>query len=334
MKKIAIVGCGRISVKHIEAIHQTGIAKITAFCDIDFEKARLLADLHGGTPYRLIEEMISCNKFDLIAVLTESGNHAEHVIALVKCGCDILVEKPMALSTSDAKDMIDAAGAAGIKLYEVKQNRYNKAIWALREAYNRDKFGDLILGTIRVRWCRTQDYYDQAPWRGTWSLDGGVLSNQAVHHLDMLIWFMGPVESISAKSITAGVEIEAEDTIACVLKFKSGALGIIEATTAIRPKNVEGSISIVGSKGFAEIGGIAMNDIVHWQFSDSNESSLEGDFEEPDNVYGFGHSALYDDLLGISAGETRLVLGAEAYEIITVLEAAYESAKSGKEIFL
>jgi UDP-N-acetyl-2-amino-2-deoxyglucuronate dehydrogenase len=334
MKKIAIVGCGRISNKHIEAIRQTNQGEIIGFCDINLDKAELLAGIHGGRAYNSIKEMAADLSFDLVAVLTESGNHADHVVSLTECGCDILVEKPMALTRADAQKMVDAASAAGVRLYEVKQNRYNRAIVALREAYSLGRFGDLIMGTIRVRWCRTQDYYDQAPWRGTWSLDGGVLSNQAVHHLDMLIWFMGPVESISAKSITAGVDIEAEDTIVCILKFKNGALGIIEATTAIRPKNVEGSISIVGSTGFAEIGGIAMNEVVNWQFSESTSSDLKQNFEEPDGVYGFGHSALYDDLLGVSKEQTKLVTGSEALEIITVLEAAYESVKTNKEIFL
>ena len=190
------------------------------------------------------------------------------------------------------------------------------------------------MGTVRVRWCRTQEYYDDASWRGTWDLDGGVLSNQAIHHLDMLIWFLGPVESIFAKSLTANVQIEAEDTIACILKFKSGAIGIVEATTAIRPKNVEGSISIIGTNGFIEVGGVAMNDVTQWQFSDSENYKSKEKFEEPDSVYGSGHTSLYKDLLEESGDDSRIVRSDEAYEVISVLEAAYESARKGKEIFL
>jgi predicted dehydrogenase len=334
MKKVGIVGCGRILQKHIDAIRDSNEAKISAFCDIDLQKAQSLVDLYGGEAFKSIKEMMHNKNYDLIVVLTESGLHHKHVIELAKYGCDILVEKPMALNKSDAQDMIDACKKEKVKLYEVKQNRYNSAISPLREAFIQDRFGKLIMGTIRVRWCRTQDYYDEAPWRGTWRLDGGVLSNQAIHHLDMLIWFMGPVESISAKSVTANVEIEAEDTIACVLKFKSGALGIIEATTAIRPKNIEGSISLIGSNGFAEIGGVAMNEITNWQFSDSISSDLDYELEQPDSVYGSGHSALYLDLFDKLKGESKLVSAEEAYSIICVLDAAYESVRTGKEVFL
>ena len=334
MKKIAIVGCGHISTKHIDAVREIENAAVTAFCDVDFKKAQSLANQYGGNAYRSIDEMIRCETFDLASVLTSSGLHAAHVVELANAGCDLLVEKPMALCKSDAKIMVSAARKAGIRLYEVKQNRYNPAILALRKAYNQGRFGKLVIGTVRVRWCRTQDYYDQAPWRGTRELDGGVLGNQAVHHLDMLLWFMGSVESISAKSITANVDIESEDTIACVLKFKSGALGIIEATTAIRPRNVEGSISIVGCKGFAEIGGVMMDKIVNWQFSGSTEIDVaEGSYSD-DGRQVTGHHALYNELLGDPVVSSGLVSGDEAYGVVAVLEAAYESAATGREVFL
>jgi len=339
VNRVAIVGCGHISTKHVEALRKIENTAITAFCDVDLKRAQLLADQHGGKAYSSIEEMVSAENFDLVSVLTSSGLHAAHVVELSNAGCDLLVEKPMALSKSDAQIMLRAARKAGVKLYEVKQNRYNPAILALRRAYERGRFGKLILGTVRVRWCRTQDYYDQAPWRGSRELDGGVLGNQAVHHLDMLMWFMGPVKSIVAKSITANVDIESEDTIVCILKFESGALGVIEATTAIRPRNVEGSISIVGRNGFVEVGGVTMDKIVNWQFSDSEEIDqfeeigLSDEDDSAGSRHATGHLALYRELFGDLVTPSGLVSGEEACRVVEVLDAAYESASTGKEVF-
>ena len=179
-------------------------------------------------------------------MLTASGSHAQHVVELAPYGADIVVEKPMALTLEDADKMIEVCDRHGVRLFVVKQNRFNVPVVQLRKALDAGRFGKLVLGTVRVRWCRPQSYYDQDSWRGTWAHDGGVLTNQASHHIDLLEWMMGDVESVFAKSITALVDIEAEDTAIVTIKFKNGALGIIEATTAARPKDLEGSLSVLG----------------------------------------------------------------------------------------
>src|ERR1700722_6272048 len=184
-----------------------------------------------------MHEMVASTNPDVLVILTESGRHAEHAIALAPHGKHIIVEKPMALTLDDADEMIRACDRHGVRLFVVKQNRFNVPVTKLRQALERGRFGKLVLGTVRVRWCRRQDYYDQDAWRGTWALDGGVLSNQASHHIDLLEWMMGDVESVFAKARTALVDIETEDTGVVIIKFKNGALGIVEATTATRPKD-------------------------------------------------------------------------------------------------
>jgi UDP-N-acetyl-2-amino-2-deoxyglucuronate dehydrogenase len=263
MVKFALVGCGRIAKRHSELLGYNKIkgASLTAVCDIVEEKAKAIGEKFNIPYYTDMDEMMQEENIDVVSVLTESGNHAKHVINLAKYGKHIIVEKPMALTLNDADAMIKACDENRCKLFVVKQNRFNVPVVKLREVLEAGRFGKLVLGTVRVRWCRTQEYYDQAPWRGTWAMDGGVLTNQASHHIDLLEWMMGDVESVFAKSMTALVNIEAEDTAVVTLKFRNGALGIIEATTAIRPKDLEGSISILGEKGSVEIGGFAVNKI-------------------------------------------------------------------------
>jgi predicted dehydrogenase len=273
-----------------------------------------------------------------VVVLTESGNHAKHVIELARHKKHIIVEKPMALTIDDADAMIEACAANGVKLFVVKQNRFNVPVVKLREALDAGRFGKLVLGTVRVRWCRPQSYYDQDAWRGTWALDGGVLTNQASHHIDLLQWIMGDVESVFAKSTTALVDIEAEDTAVVVLKFKSGALGIIEATTAARPKDLEGSVSLLGEHGSVEIGGFAVNRMKSWAFTRPEPG--DGDVMEkysvnPPNVYGFGHQAYYEHVVDCLGSESpQLVDGLVGRRSLELIMAIYESIETGEEVFL
>ena len=242
MLKFALVGCGRISKRHSELLGNGQIqgATLAAVCDVVPAKADAVAKAFGAPAYIDMHEMMHREQPDVVVVLTESGRHAEHVIALAPYGKHLVVEKPMALTLDDADAMIKACDMHGVRLFVVKQNRFNVPVVKLREALEAGRFGRMVLGTVRVRWCRRQDYYDQDPWRGTWALDGGVLTNQASHHVDLLEWMMGDVESVFAKSMTALVDIEAEDTAVVLLKFRSGALGLIEATTATRPKGHRG----------------------------------------------------------------------------------------------
>jgi predicted dehydrogenase len=340
MLKFALVGCGRIAKRHSELLGHDQIkgAKLVAVCDIVEEKAKAIAEKFSVPYYTDMDEMMQKENIDVVSVLTESGNHAKHVINLAKYGKHIVVEKPMALTIDDADEMILTCHRNNCRLFVVKQNRFNVPIIKLREALEAGRFGRLFMGTVRVRWCRTQEYYDQAPWRGTWAMDGGVLTNQASHHIDLLEWMMGKVDSVYAKGIHALANIEAEDTAAVILKFRNGGIGIIEATTAARPKDLEGSLSILGEKGTVEIGGFAVNEMLHWQFGDElaeDKKILEKYSVNPPNVYGFGHQAYYEHVVDcILNDKPALVDGIEGRKSIELISAIYESMETRKEVFL
>jgi predicted dehydrogenase len=238
--KFAVVGCGRISERHLQALTSGSInAELVAVADINMERARGKAEKYGVPCYGDYHEMIKKHKnVDVIDILTPTGYHAEHVIDIARYGKHIVVEKPMALKVPDSEEMIRACRKGGGRLFIVQQNRFNKAIQAARAALERDQFGKLVLGTVRVRWMRYQGYYDQDAWRGTWALDGGVMSQQASHHLDLLQWFMGPIETMQCRIATRLMDIEVEDTAVATFQFKSGALGAFEATVATRPEDL------------------------------------------------------------------------------------------------
>jgi predicted dehydrogenase len=340
MLKVALMGCGRIAKRHSELLgfNQIDGASLVAVCDINESKAKVIGEKFNVPYFSDIEKLLHQVDVDLVAVLTESGNHAKHVVQVAKFGKHVLVEKPMALTLDDADRMIAACDGAGKKLFVVKQNRFNVPVVKLKEALGENRFGKLVLGTVRVRWCRPQEYYDQASWRGTWAMDGGVLTNQASHHVDMLEWMMGDVESVFAKANTSLANIEAEDTAVVTLKFKNGALGIIEATTASRPKDLEGSISILGEKGSVVIGGFAVNKMEHWAFKeerDEDKTVLEDFSVNPPNVYGFGHQAFYEYVVDCLVNEgPHLVDGLTGRKSLELINAIYESIETGKEVFL
>lgn len=340
MLKVAIVGCGRISVRHAQLLGENVIAgaKLIAVCDIDLQKASGVGAKYNVPAYSDMHGMMRVETPDLVVVLTESGNHARDVVALAPYGKHLMVEKPMALTLSDADAMIAACNEAGCRLFVVKQNRFNVPVVKLREALVAGRFGKLILGTVRVRWCRPQAYYDQDPWRGTWALDGGVLTNQASHHVDLLEWMMGDVESVFAMAQTSLANIEAEDTAVVTLRFANGALGIIEATTATRPSDLEGSISILGESGSVEIGGFAVNKMKAWKFVEpaAEDDEVLGKYSvNPPNVYGFGHQAYYEHVVDTLAnGTTALVDGLEGRRSLELITAIYESVETGLEVKL
>jgi UDP-N-acetyl-2-amino-2-deoxyglucuronate dehydrogenase len=335
---IALVGCGRIARRHADLLGGSHIrgARLVAVCDVKEQRAQELARTFGVPAYADMHEMATREPIDVFAVLTESGLHAEHVIALSAYGKHILVEKPMALTLDDADAMIQACDRHGIKLFVVKQNRFNVPVQKLRTALDEGRFGKLVLGTVRVRWCRTQAYYDQDAWRGTWALDGGVLSNQASHHVDLLEWMMGDVDTVFAHSSTALAKIEAEDTAVVLLRFRSGALGVIEATTAARPVDLEGSISLLGEGGSVEIGGFAVNQMKTWRFVDKrpDDERVMQDFSvNPPNVYGFGHQAYYDHVVDcINHDRPQLIDGLEGRRSLELITAIYESVETRREV--
>jgi len=297
------------------------------------------AAAHGGRPYTDLSDMVRTELPDLVAVCTPSGAHAAITLDLVRLGvANVVVEKPMALTVSDADAMVAACEEAGARLFVVKQNRYNRPVVKLREAVDSGRFGKLVLGAVRVRWCRRQDYYSQAAWRGTWAMDGGVFANQASHHIDLLVSLLGDVRSVSAFAATRLVDIEAEDTGVAILKFENGALGVIEATTAARPGNLEGSLSILGENGTVEVGGFALNEMAVWRFSDprpEDETILEEYRTNPPDVYGFGHHELLRDVVdAIRADRHPAVDGREGRKSLEVIAAIYESIATGREIRL
>lgn len=341
MLNFALIGCGRIAKRHADLLSSGNIpnAQLITVCDIIKEKAKGLGDSFGVPYYVDMHEMVRKESgIDVLSVLTPSGLHAQHVVALSKHGKHLVVEKPMALTLRDADEMIRACDEGGIKLFIVKQNRYNLPVQKLKEAIDRKRFGKLVMGTVRVRWCRDQRYYDQDAWRGTWGMDGGVFTNQASHHIDLLEWMMGEPESVFAKSSTALVDIETEDTGVAIIRFRNGALGVIEATTACRPKDLEGSISILGERGTVEIGGFAVNEMKTWQFVDAEEGDrevLERFKQNPPNVYGFGHQAYYSNVVDcILNNKQQLVDGLEGRKSLEMISAIYESIETGREVAL
>ncbi|MCV2368263.1 Gfo/Idh/MocA family protein [Roseateles oligotrophus] len=340
MIRIAIIGCGRIAKRHAELLGTGQIvgACLAAVCDIEPQRLKAFSERFGVPGFNSINGMLAMKDIDAVAVLTPSGMHAEHAIMVANAGKHVIVEKPMALRLEDADAMIAAAERNKVHLLVVKQNRFNVPVVKAREALDSGRFGQLVLGTVRVRWCRDQSYYAQDAWRGTWAQDGGVIANQASHHVDMLGWFMGPVESIHARGVRALVDIEAEDTAVATIKFRSGAVGIVEATNATRPKDLEGSLSVLGSGGTVEIGGFAVNKIRHWNFVDSKpeDSEVMDRFSvNPPNVYGFGHQAYYEHVVAVLEGrEQALVDGHEGRVSLELVAALYESMASGREVEL
>lgn len=338
--RFALVGCGRIAKRHSELLgyDQVSGAKLVAVCDVDESKSSLMGRKMNVPSYVDMHAMMQSEKIDVIVVLTESGNHAKNVVDLSRYGKHIVVEKPMALTLDDADAMIRACDEVGVKLFVVKQNRFNVPVLKLREALEQGRFGKLVLGTVRVRWCRPQEYYDQAPWRGTWGMDGGVLTNQASHHVDLLEWMLGDVDSVFAKSTTALAKIESEDTAVVTLKFRNGALGVIEATTAARPKDLEGSISLLGEGGTVVIGGFAVNRMETWNFVvpfPNDETVMERYSVNPPNVYGFGHQAYYEHVVDcIKNNRRHLVDGLEGRKSLELINAIYESIETGEEVSL
>lgn len=340
MLNFALVGCGRIAKRHSELLgfEQIKGARLIAVCDLIEEKSKKIGEQFSIAYYTDMHQMMRNEKIDVVVVLTESGNHAKDVIELSQYRKHIVVEKPMALKLDDADAMIRACDNASAKLFVIKQNRFNLPVLKLREALEQGRFGKLVLGTVRVRWCRHQSYYDQASWLGTSEMGGGVLANQASHHIDLLRLMMGDVESVFALSTNALAKIEAEDTAVAILKFRNGALGVIEATTATRPKDLEGSISILGEGGTVEIGGFAVNNIKVWNFVEtkpSDKNVIEKYSVNPPNVYGFGHQVYYEYVVNcISNNGPHLVDGLVGKKSLELINAIYESIKTGREVFL
>ncbi len=331
--KVAIIGCGRVSKNHWGPINDIEGFELASICDLQPERGQPLADKLSVPFYRDYDTMLQERPADIVCVLTPSGMHPHHVIDIIeKYGTHIVVEKPMALSQSDLVRMRNAAEKAKVKIFPIYQNRYNKAVQRVRLDLSEGRLGKIALGTVRLRWCRPQPYYDRDPWRGTWAMDGGALTNQGIHYIDLLQYLAGKVESVSAKMATQFVDVEVEDTFVATVKFLSGALGVIEVTTASRPDDFEASISILAEKGTAILGGLACNQLDCYTLDTTAET--ECSVEIPD-AYGFGHWDFFRDVLeDLDGGKPHPISFETGCDAINLLNALYRSAEEGREVFI
>ncbi|MFI5251630.1 MAG: Gfo/Idh/MocA family protein [Bacteroidota bacterium] len=333
--RFALIGCGAISKKHIESLRNIPDAELTAVCDIDKDAAAKTGQSYHVPYYTDAHELAKKEAFDVFVVVTPSGSHAQVILELVQYEKHFVVEKPLALRLFDVDEIIRACDTKGCKLFVVQQNRFNPPIVQLKKALEAGRFGKIVLATARVRWCRRQDYYDQKKWRGTWQWDGGVLANQANHHVDMLTWLIGDVDEVSSMSATRLVKIEAEDTIVACLKFHNGALGVIEATTATRPKDLEGSISVLGEKGSVEIGGFYTNKLKLWSFENKlpEDDAIVKNYSETPETFAWNHMEYYKNVIhSIRQHKKGLVDGFEGRKSIELINAIYESTESGEKV--
>jgi len=338
MIRIGLLGCGRISKNHFEAIAKLPDAEIVACCDLLEDRAREAANLYSipfwTTNY---EDMLQRKDIDLISICTPSGLHPQHGIMAAIAGKQVLSEKPMGVRLKDADELIKACDQNKVKLFVVMQNRLNPPIKLLKKAIDKGRFGQIYMITINVFWTRPQDYYEMANWRGTWEFDGGAFMNQSSHYVDLLQWLGGPVESVIAHADTLARDIETEDSGAAVFKFRKGAIGSINVTMLTYPKNLEGSITVIGETGTVKIGGIAVNKVLHWEFSkyDDDDKNVEGSATNPDSVYGFGHLGYYRNVLDtLTNGAIPATDGRAGRKSLELIEAIYLSNRERKRVVL
>ena len=332
--RVAVVGCGRVSTRYREVFRDelVDVAEVVMAADLDPAKAEAFAGDFQCATGSGIDDVIAAAP-DLVCVMTESGHHAAHALDLLNAGLNVLVEKPVALRPEDALAMRDAAAANGVICAVVKQNRYNPAMRFLRSAVDDGRMGRLVTAGVRVHWSRDQSYYDD-PWHGRWAMDGGVLTQQAIHHLDGLQWLAGPVESVCAAGQAILNRLEAEDTAVAILRFKSGALGTIEATTSARPRDFEASLHLVGERALAKVGGQALNLIETWEpvEADADDDAVAATHsQQVPSSYGLGHGPLLRDVLDAVAGDpaASIVSVEEGLQSLRLAHALYASMETG-----
>jgi len=328
----AVIGCGRVSERHHSAL-TSGLlpAKLVAICDLDETKAKAKSEKLHVPYYTDYHEMMKRHpEIDVVNVATPTGYHARHVIDLAQYGKHIITEKPMALTVADCDAMIAACAKNHCRLFVVKQNRFNRAVVAARQAFEEGRFGKMVVANMRCRWKRDQHYYEQDNWHGTWAMDGGVMSQQSSHHLDLLQWFMGPIDAMSCFRATRLMQIEVEDTAVAMFRFSSGALGTFEATVATRPEDMGASLSLLGEKGSVVIEGAAVNQITYWKFQDhrpEDDTIMTDASQAVPNCYGHGHGPYIGNVIeAILENKPGLVEGPEGKKNIEILTALYESS--------
>ena len=349
--KLALIGCGRISTNHIKAIIDNfKDIELVAVCDILKDKAELKADEYlvkaqeknmpevRPNAYADYREMVQSEDINICVICTESGYHAELSLYCLNLKKHVLVEKPMAMSIFDADKMIQIAGKNRLKLAVCHQNRFNPPIQKLRQAIDEERFGRIFAGTARILWNRNKGYYDKANWRGTWKLDGGCLVNQCTHNIDLLQWMIdSEIDSVYGQTGNyLHPYIQTEDYGSIIIKFKNGAIGNIEGTVCVYPKNLEETLTILGENGTVVIGGLAINKILVWDFKDKRESleQVQKEYDsEIKNVYGNGHSPLYKNFIdSIRNNSNPLIDGNEGKKSLSIILMAYKSQKCSKAI--
>ena len=336
--RFAVVGCGRISDRHFEALaaHRQR-AELVAVCDADAVAVQASAAKHGVPAYSSISELLKHSQADVLVVCTPSGLHPQHAIEIARAGRHVVTEKPMATRLVDGKRMVTTCDEQGVHLFVIKQNRLNPTLQRLKHAFMQRRFGRIYMVNVNVFWTRPQEYYDQAPWRGTWEFDGGAFMNQASHYVDLLDWLVGPIESVHAYTATLERNIEVEDTGVANIKWRSGALGSVNVTMLTFPRNLEGSITILGEKGTVVVGGVAVNEIKHWEFADveDGDAAISDANYSPTSVYGVGHPAYYDNVISVLRGEAKAGTdGREGLRSLETLIAIYTSARDGRRVSL
>lgn len=335
---IALVGCGRISANHFRAIeeHKDRLT-LTAVCDTNLDTLHRVSETYDVEGYKSLEDLLQSTDADVITLCTPSGLHPTQTIKIAQAGRHIITEKPMATRWQDGLNMVKACDSAQVRLFVVKQNRLNATLQLLKKAIDQGRFGKIYMVNINVFWTRPQEYYDQAAWRGTWEFDGGAFMNQASHYIDLIHWLLGPVECVQAMMSTLARSIETEDSGVMNIRWRNGAMGSVNVTMLAYPQNFEGSITILGEKGTVRIGGMAVNEIQHWEFADSqpeDEQIKQANYQTT-SVYGFGHPLYYDNVINSLRGHSGpLTDGREGLSSLELLIAAYRSARENKTVHL
>lgn len=336
--RFALTGCGRIAANHFAALEKhADRAELVAVCDTDPAALDRAVTRTGVRGFRSHQEMVEAVDADVVVIATPSGVHAAQAIVAARSGLHVMTEKPMATRWQDGRDMVRACDLAGVRMFVVKQNRCNDTLQLLKRAIEQGRFGRIYSVAVNVFWTRPQEYYDSAKWRGTWEFDGGAFMNQASHYIDLLDWLVGPVESVMAYTGTLARNIEVEDSGVAAVRWRNGALGTVNVTMLAYPKNLEGSITILGEKGTVRVGGVAVNDIEHWEFAESHsdDAKIKDASYQTSSVYGFGHPRYYDNVISTLRGEADADTdGREGLKSLEILIALYLSSRDGRKVSL
>ena len=336
--RIALVGCGRISANHFGAMEQhADNVELVDVCDVSVAALEKAVTRTQATGHRSLAAMLRTTTADLVVLTTPSGLHPEQAVQVAQSGRHVMTEKPMATRWHDGVRMVKACDDANVRLFVVKQNRRNATLQLLKKAVEQDRFGKIYSVAMNVFWTRPQEYYDSAKWRGTWEFDGGAFMNQASHYIDLLHWMIGPVESVMAYTATLARNIEVEDSGVAAVRWRSGAMGTVNVTMLTYPKNMEGSITVLGEKGSVRIGGVAVNEIQTWQFAETRaeDTDIASSSYQTTSVYGFGHPLYYANVIETLRGQAESETdGREGLITLELLIAMYLSSRDGKRVAL